>query len=150
MRRGNREHLGLAAAAHEAEDPVADGQRVDVRPEAHDFAGELEPGNVGRPACRGGVEAGALGEIGAVQPGTVHTDEHLAVARFGIGPGLDHELLVHDHGARHEREGTCPMRSLTTSRDTRLAAVRSLASNSARSARSSPRAPGSPRQAGRE
>ena len=97
VRRGNREHLGLPATAHEAEDPVADGKRVDVRPEPDDLAGELEPGNVGRPTRRGGVETGALGEVGAVQPGTVHTDEHLAVARFGIGSGLDHELLVPRH-----------------------------------------------------
>ena len=69
--------------------------------EPGDLAGELEPGDVGRPTRRGRVEAGALREVGAVQARAVHTDEYLAVARLGIGPGLDHELLIGDHERAH-------------------------------------------------
>ena len=91
--RGRDAHvLGLRAAADDAEHAVAGLESGDVGAGALDDARELEPGDVGRDARRRRVEAGALHQIGAVQPGTVHPDEHLVGARLGTGAVGDDEL----------------------------------------------------------
>ena len=79
---GTVSDLGLPAAAHEAEDPISERGCVSTSaPERDHLAGELESRDVGRDSGRGGVEAGALREVGAVQPGAVDADEDLAAAR---------------------------------------------------------------------
>ena len=76
------DELGVAAAAEERHHPLAG---------ADDLAGALEPGDVDRRARRRRVVAGALHQVGVVDPGRAHADQQLAVARHGIGPLLDLE-----------------------------------------------------------
>ena len=66
------------------------GDAVAVR---DDLAGELEAGDVGAATGRRRVEAGALHEVGAVEPGAVHAHEHLARTGLGIGAVLDPSWL---------------------------------------------------------
>jgi hypothetical protein len=76
--------LGLAAAGQERHHP----------PSVH-LAGTLEPRHVGR-ARRRRVAAGALAEVGAVDPGGANADQDLAVARNRIGPLRDLDPAVDD------------------------------------------------------
>ena len=70
------------------------------------LARELEPGDVGGRTRRRLVEAGALHQVGAVEPGAVHAHEDLTGPRFGIGTFLDPHLLVGDHERAHGSDGS--------------------------------------------
>ena len=85
LRRGHGEQLGLPATTGDAEHARAERGRGDAVAVRDHLAGELEPGDVGGRARRRRVEAGALHEIGAVEPGAVHPHEHLTGSRLGIG-----------------------------------------------------------------
>ena len=63
------------------------------------------PGNIGRRPGRGRVATGELMQVGAVDPGGPHADEHLAVAGLGIGALLDDDLAVCDGRGVHRDEG---------------------------------------------
>jgi predicted Ser/Thr protein kinase len=71
---------GHGAAADDGHDAIAGRERGDAGADGGHGAGELEAGDVGGDACRRGVEAHALEDIGAVQAGGGHLDEDL-------GPG---------------------------------------------------------------
>ena len=89
--------LGLRAAPDDRHHPVADREARDCRPDRHDLAGELEPGDVGRCVRRRGVQALALHHVGAVQPCGPHPYEELAVAGLGIC------VVAPEHGAVDDR-----------------------------------------------
>ena len=95
--------LGLAAAADDRHHAVALGEALGARAARHDLAGELEPGDVGRRARRRRVVARALVHVGAVEPGGVHPDEHLAGAGLRVGVLGDDDLAVADGGRAHGR-----------------------------------------------
>jgi hypothetical protein len=71
-------------------------------PRGH-LSSQLEAGNVGRRAGRGGVAALSLEHVGAVQAGRAHAHQHLAEAGFGVGAILNHELPVLDGHGTHAR-----------------------------------------------
>ena len=102
MHRGNRDVLGLRAAAGDPEDAVADRGRRDVRADRGDDARELHAGNVGRNAGRRGVATGALQQVGAVQPGAVHPHHDPVGSRLRDGPVGDLEMAVDDRDRTHE------------------------------------------------
>ena len=93
--------LGLAAAAGDAHDAVADREACGAVAERLDLAGELEAGDVLRAAGRRRVATAALEHVGAVDARRAHADEHLAGARLGIGMLLDENLAVADRGGTH-------------------------------------------------
>ena len=112
-----REHLDEAARLRPA-DRLGDGQHVRL---VHDdelrvpAAGEerhhvlaafglaraLEAGDVLRRAGRRRVVAGALQDVGAVDPAGAHADQDLAVAGNRIGTLLDLEPPVDDYCRAH-------------------------------------------------
>ena len=72
-------------------------------PARRDLAGELEPGDVRRRPGRRRVVPRALEDVGAVEPGGAHADEHLAGPRLGVGVLGDDDLAVADGGGAHGR-----------------------------------------------
>ena len=95
--------LGLPAAADDGHHAVALGEALGPGPARRDLAGELEPGDVGRRAGRRRVVAGALVDVGAVEPGGAHADEDLARPGLGVGVLGDDDLAVADGGGAHGR-----------------------------------------------
>ena len=92
--------LGLAAAADDGHHAVALGESLGPRTPAHHLAGQLQAGDVGRRAGRGGVAPAALEHVGAVQPGGAHPDEDLPRARLGVG------VLADGHGSVADGRGS--------------------------------------------
>ena len=81
------------------------GDAVAVR---DDLARELEPGDVGGRTGRRVVEAGALHQVGAVEPGAVHAHEDLARPGSGSGRSSTSHLLVGDRRALAWRRRYAP------------------------------------------
>jgi ribosomal protein S6E (S10) len=71
---GNGHVFGVSAAGEQSRHPVADGPTGDVGAELLDRAGDLEPGNQGRPGW-GIVESAALQQVGPVDAGGMDADE---------------------------------------------------------------------------
>jgi hypothetical protein len=88
----DRDELGMAAAPE---------QRTDPRARTDDLADALEPGDVDRRARRRRIVAGALHQIGPVDPRRVDTYQHLAVARNRVWPLLELEPAVLDDRRTH-------------------------------------------------
>ena len=82
------------AAADESEHAVSRCEPEDPGAARDDRPADLEPRNVGRPARRGGIAPLALLHVGGIEPRVASCDQHLALARFGIGPLLDADDLV--------------------------------------------------------
>jgi hypothetical protein len=80
--------FGIAAAHHQRHHAVADLPALDVRAECYDFAGDLEPRNIGR-AGRRRVEALALHHVGPVDAGSRHLHQDLAGAGVGTARSSD-------------------------------------------------------------
>jgi hypothetical protein len=95
--------LGLPAAPHDRHHAIALGEALGSRAAAHHLARQLEPGDVGRRARRRRVVAGALVDVGAVEPGPPHADEDLAGPGLGVGVLVDDDLSVADRGGAHGR-----------------------------------------------
>ena len=62
---------------------------------AHDFARELQPGDVRRPAGRGGVATAHLHEIRGVETGGAHAYEELPGSRDRLGVVAYLDVAVH-------------------------------------------------------
>ena len=97
----DRRQRRLGAAADERHDAVTRREPRHAPPHAHDLAGELQAGDVRRPAGRRRIASVALGKVGAVHPGGSHGDEQLVVAGPGIGPLLPVKLSFIDHDCMH-------------------------------------------------
>ncbi len=97
----DRRQRRLGAAADERHDAVSRREPRDAPPHTHDLAGELQAGDVRRPAGRRRIASVALGKVGAVHPGGSHGDEQLVVAGPGIGPLLPVKLSFIDHDCVH-------------------------------------------------
>ena len=94
--------LGLATAGDDPHHPIADREPSRARTARPiDLAGELEPRDVLRRARWSGIEAAALHHVGAVQPGGLDADEHLAGAGHRVGVVLDAQVLVFDRDRAH-------------------------------------------------
>ena len=72
----------IAAADHQGHHAVAELPALDARSQRHDFAGDLEAGNI-RRARRRRVEALALHHVGPVDAGGRYLDQDLAIAGVG-------------------------------------------------------------------
>ena len=96
--------LGLAAASDDRHHPVTHVEALRVGAERGHLAGQLEAGDVGRRAGRGGVGAAQLEHVGAVEPGGLDPHEDLAARGLRIRPLLDDELPVLDRHGAHGRE----------------------------------------------
>src|SRR5262249_21259825 len=77
--------LGLATAADERHDAIADREPLYVAAERHDLPCELHPRDVRGAPGRRRVHPASLQHVGAVQAGGAHVDEHLAPARRRVG-----------------------------------------------------------------
>ena len=95
--------LGLPAAADDGHHAVALGEALGPGPARRDLAGELEPRDVLRRPGRRRVVPRALVDVGAVEPGRAHADEHLAGPRLGVRVLGDEDLPVADGGGAHGR-----------------------------------------------
>ena len=73
--------LGLRPATDHGHDPIADCEAEYSRPDGRDDAGELQARNVCRRARRGGIAAGPLEQVGAVQASGLDFDEKLTRSR---------------------------------------------------------------------
>src|SRR4029079_11388431 len=102
------------AAADDRHDAVALVEARRAGAEADDLARELEPGDVGRGARRGGVHAAALHHVGPVDPGAADADQDLAAAGLGIRMVLDAQLLVADRDRAHGAEADTARERRTT------------------------------------
>ena len=90
-----REHAARQSAApDQAEHAVSRCEPEHPRAARDDRSADLEARNVRRPARRGGIAALALLHVGRVESRVASCDQHLALARFGIGPLLDADDLV--------------------------------------------------------
>ena len=106
MRGRDAQILGLRAAADDAEHAISWCPIDDVDTGALDDTGELHARDVGRDARRRGVETGPLQQVGAVQPGTVHSDEYLVGRRRRDGRRRQLERTVRDRDCSHARQCT--------------------------------------------
>jgi hypothetical protein len=91
LRFGRHAIGGIAAAGDQRADRIANLGVMHAEPDRRHRAGDLEAGNVGR-AGRRRILAHALHDIGPVDPGGGHFDQHLAGAgqRHRSAPGLQH------------------------------------------------------------
>jgi hypothetical protein len=101
--------LSLAATAHDRHHTVALLEAASALAEPHDFARQLQPGDVLGRAGRRRVAAAALKHVGSVQARAAHPDEDLAPARLRVGPLLDHQLLVLDGYGSHPWGNVLPV-----------------------------------------
>ena len=86
--------VGQPAAADDAEDAVT-GLKAPRRGAMPDHrAGRLDAGNVGRRAGRSGIAARPLCQIGAVERGVAHGQQHVVSRRRRIRPLLERDDLV--------------------------------------------------------
>ena len=92
---------GLSASAHDGHDAVAGGEERDGAADRHHLARQLHARDVRRPAGWGGIEAGPLHQVRRVQPGRLHRDEQLGVARNRVVAFLPVEAAVPDHHGVH-------------------------------------------------
>ena len=93
--------LRLAAAADDRHHAVAGGRSASRPVRSRHLAGELQAGDVRRPAGRRRVEPAALHHVGAVEAGGAHAHEHLVLAGPRVGVLLDEDLAVADRDGAH-------------------------------------------------
>ena len=99
---GDGDVVGLCAAARDAEHAITDRERVDLGSDRSDDTGELHTRDVCRHAGRRGIEAGALHQIGPVQPGAVDAHHRTVGGRFRDGSVGQLQTAVHDRDRTHE------------------------------------------------
>jgi hypothetical protein len=85
------EQLGVGAAAHDAEDAAAGGERAHALAHRLDDAGVFEAGHVGGGAGRGGVGPAALQGVGAVDARVADRDAHVAGGHGRVGHVVNFE-----------------------------------------------------------
>ena len=103
----------VCAGARHGDDAIAHAEVIDAIPECRDGSGSLVSGRerIRRP---GTVQAKPLQQIGEVDAGIGHVDDHLARARRGSlesvhphrfgRPGFgEHQSLGHEEGSGHAR-----------------------------------------------
>ena len=101
---GHDGQLGLARAGDDGHDPVARAEAPAAGPEGEHFAGQLEPGQVGRRrAGRWRVQPLDLHEVAAAHAGGPHPHQQLAGSGLGVGLLAPGDPAVHDRHRVHAR-----------------------------------------------
>ena len=96
-----RDHLRLTAPADDRHHAVALLEAEDGVANAHHLPRQLEPGNVLRVARRCWIAAVFLHDVGAVEPGRLHRNEYLALARNGVRTAHHLQVSVFHHDRLH-------------------------------------------------
>ena len=110
QRVGNRGHVsrrhadavGQAAASGQAEDAIAGREAGHLVAHRDDAAGNVETGDVRRPAGRCRVVPGALQQVGRVEPAEPLLHQHLAGTGDGVGPLLESHHLGAARSGEHQ------------------------------------------------
>ncbi len=92
MARIHHRLFGIAAAAQQGADPVADLPARHTLADACDLACDLKAQDVGCARGRG-VSTASLEQVGPVDARRAHPDQHLSWARNGIGAFGDLQRL---------------------------------------------------------
>ena len=93
--------LGLAAAGDDRHHAVAGLEALDPVAGLDHLARQLEPGDVLRGPGRGGIAAGELHHVGAVEAGGVHAHQQLAALRTRVRVLFDGDLTVANRRCSH-------------------------------------------------
>ncbi len=97
----HRHQLGLAGTGDQSHDPLADREPLGTRAVGAHLAGELHPRHVGGDAGGWRVVARPLEDVGTVEAGGVHLDQHLVGRRLGIRALLEDDAAVLDDHCAH-------------------------------------------------